>query len=378
MTIMLLSAMPVQAQSQRWYNMPDFFDSQEGTEYIIEMIANDMSTRKQPLKVLSTSQYLLDEENATLWTNGICLYSTNIDDEEHKILLSIVPYHDIVDDFIDVESLKIRGRTVTLSRHPSVKISVERIGSHTMLVGRNANGQPVFSMMNVDEQMRNNLRWTVLSWPYLMGNYSVSDEANAVFGPRMDFYTGNANDTDPGILNGYYIDKGMKSINILYGNGRVSRGNPRDPKWGKMPGGGGAAAIMGPMEWQLTPTVDGLQALIIRDEEFVPHMPSIGKEGETVTLTKEECPYEGLPGKWAFASVIPLTDTMLKLFPKEVLKLMRGEIYARYGDTFNDAATQRYFDAQPWYQRGSAKSIHLTDLENFNYSLIKQVESTKR
>jgi len=91
-----------------------------------------------------------------------------------------------------------------------------------------------------------------------------------------------------------------------------------------------------------------------------------------------QTPFEGLDGKWAIASVVPLNETLLRLFPKEVLTLMRGEIYARYGDTFKDSATQRYFDAQPWYKRKSGNApIRLTDVERFNYKLIKYVESTR-
>ena len=106
-------------------------------------------------------------------------------------------------------------------------------------------------------------------------------------------------------------------------------------------------------------------------------MPAIGNQGDTVMLTKVQTPYTGLDGKWAFASVIPLTHKMLELFPKQVLTLMRAEIYARHGDTFKDPATQSYFDSQPWY-KPSGKPVRLTDLERFNYQLIKQVEFTMK
>jgi len=72
-----------------------------------------------------------------------------------------------------------------------------------------------------------------------------------------------------------------------------------------------------------------------------------------------------------------LTEALLELFPKEVLTLMRGEIYARHGDTFKNASTQRYFDAQPWYKPNKGKAIRLTDLERFNYQLIKAVEQSR-
>ena len=131
------------------------------------------------------------------------------------------------------------------------------------------------------------------------------------------------------------------------------------------------------MEWSLSHCVEGLKVIVRHDERFVNHEPAIGEEGDTVVLTKLQSPYEGLNGKWAFASVIPLTDALLMSYPREVLTLMRGEIYARHGDTFKDAATQRYFDAQPWYRRSNAKVIRLTEVEQFNYQLIKYIESKK-
>ena len=130
---------------------------------------------------------------------------------------------------------------------------------------------------------------------------------------------------------------------------------------------------MDPMEWQVTPTVDGLRVHVVRDEPFVDHLPRV-EDNSVVTFVQS--PYEGIPGKWAFASVIPLTHQILKLFPKEVLTLMRGEIYARHGDTFSNPDTQRYFNAQPWYKK-SGKRVALTDIERFNYALIKQVEMSK-
>ena len=55
---------------------------------------------------------------------------------------------------------------------------------------------------------------------------------------------------------------------------------------------------------------------------------------------------------------------------------VRGEIFARYGDTFKDPATQRHFDAQPWYHRKGGR-ITVTAVERFNYDLITNVMATK-
>lgn len=62
--------------------------------------------------------------------------------------------------------------------------------------------------------------------------------------------------------------------------------------------------------------------------------------------------------------------------PKEALVLMRGEIYARHGDTFRNPETQKYFNAQPWYKK-SGKAVVLTDIERLNVALIKAEESRR-
>ena len=131
---------------------------------------------------------------------------------------------------------------------------------------------------------------------------------------------------------------------------------------------------MNEMIWTVKPTVDGLLATVVRDEPFVDHSPSIGKQGSSANLTKVRTPFDGYSGKWAFASLMPLTHRLLSLFPADVLKLMRGEIYARYGDTFRDPETQRYFDAQPWYKR-SKRTFTLTAIERFNVQMIKAAEA---
>ena len=117
-------------------------------------------------------------------------------------------------------------------------------------------------------------------------------------------------------------------------------------------------------------------ARVITDQRFVDHAPALEVDVDNV-LTKLQCPWEGIDGKWAFASVMPLTHDLLLLFPAEVLELMRAEIYARHGDTFRSAANQRYFDQQPWYKK-SGKQVVLTDVERFNVALIKQVMESKK
>ena len=373
--VLLTALLPVPSHAQRRVYSRMYLDDRDMATYLNSEIADWTASREKPLKVLSTAKYLL-KDDSQLWTNGVGIYETFYDNDDRQVYFSPIMQSDIPEDVIAIKPLKVKGRNIVLSDRPDVRVSVEQIAGHILLVGRNAQNHPVMVLLNITNDQRNDGTWTSLAQYLVMGNYTLPDGHNAVFGPKCPFYTGSEYDTDPGILNGYYINRDFKSMDILYGSRRVSRGDPSSPNWGKMPGGGGAAAIMGPMEWNIRFTVEGLQAIVVRDERFVEHMPAIGNEGDTVMLTKVQTPYQGLDGKWAFASVIPLTHKMLELFPKEALTLMRGEIYARHGDTFKDPATQQYFDAQPWYHP-TGGAIRLTDLERFNYQLIKQVEASK-
>lgn len=374
--VLLTALLPVPSQAQHRVYSRMYLDDREAADYLVNEVANCMATREKSLKVLSAAKYLLSDDSQ-LWTDGIGIYGSFYDDNDRQVYFNPILQSDLHEDIIVIKPLKVKGRNIVLSDRPDIKVGIEQVADHILLVGRNAQGMPVMVLYNITNDQRNDGTWTSLAQHLIMGNYTLPDGANAVFGHKYPFYTGDKYDTDPGFLNGYYINRDFKSIDILYGSRRVSRGDPSSPNWGKMPGGGGAAAIMGPMEWNIRFTVEGLQAVVVRDERFVQHMPAIGNQGDTVMLTKVQTPYTGLEGKWAFASVIPLTHKMLELFPKQVLTLMRAEIYARHGDTFKDPATQRYFDAQPWY-KPSGKPIRLTDLERFNYQLIKQVEYSKK
>ena len=130
---------------------------------------------------------------------------------------------------------------------------------------------------------------------------------------------------------------------------------------------------MGPMTIRVTPILGGLNVTTIHDQKFVDHNPRFG---ENVTLSIVETPYAEIPGKYGVASAMPLTHSILRLLPKDVLKMMRCEIYARHGDTFTEAEVQDYFNAQPWYKK-SVKVVVLTDIERFNVAFIKQIEKEK-
>lgn len=368
------------------YNKDKHFTREVGyssdfRELIASDIARDLSVRDARCEVLPAAQYLVsDTEQA--WCNGLDIMTTFYNPKAKRVERSYYgafgqgPFDGISGDY----ELVVKGGNVSVKGKPALKVSIEKYGNYVMMVFRNAQGQPVKAYYHFDfDEARNTGKWTRLIHYLLAGNYPLGDEQehSAVFGPRMSFYTGYKYDEDPGIYD-LYIDGNTLQVSISYGAGRASHGDPSSPKYGKMPGGGGAAALMGPMEWEVTPTIQGIDINVTHDQKFVDHNPRVGNQGDKRSLTKAQGPYEGLDGKWTFASVIPLTPTLLKIFPKEMLKYMRGEIYARYGDTFADPDTQAYFDAQPWYHKQPGKKITLTDIERYNYAVIKMAEATAK
>lgn len=80
------------------------------------------------------------------------------------------------------------------------------------------------------------------------------------------------------------------------------------------------------------------------------------------------------PGKYPHASTKFLTDADLKIFTKLELKIMRNEIFARYGYVFaQDREMQAYFNQQSWYNsRYSDVSNFLTKIELANIESINR------
>lgn len=384
--LLVMALLPIQLGAQdifRTFTLVTHPNNQEWDEFVTQAVASDLAARQAPTKQLSTSKYLLDEDNTQYWTNGVYLFSSSYSPEDRKVYFEPMFTSDAtINNKLMVAPLNVDKKTkkVYMSDRIGTVVKVEKVGNHIMLVGY-ANTGTVMALYNVPRDMVQDNRWTLCALYPLLGCYSIAgnDEDHAVFGPRMNFYSASEYSSDPGLIEAYRLNTDEQSIDIVYGSSRVSRGDPSDPRWGKMPGGGGAAAIMGPMMWNLKPCTEGLLATVIHDEPFVPHMPSIGHEGNTTLLTKLECPFEGVPGKWAFASVIPMNDLLLKLYPTHVLQRMREEMYARHGAIFVDADTQAYFDRQPWYHRTQPTyAVALTPVESFNLSLIINILSTMR
>ena len=82
-----------------------------------------------------------------------------------------------------------------------------------------------------------------------------------------------------------------------------------------------------------------------------------------------------LHGRFSFASKRPLTKDELNDYSKRELRIMRNEIFARYGYIFNTKDIKTYFNKKKWYEP-SKNNIdkYLSDLEKDNIKLIKEIE----
>ena len=90
--------------------------------------------------------------------------------------------------------------------------------------------------------------------------------------------------------------------------------------------------------------------------------------------------YFGLEGKYKFASERLLDKKELLELELNELKIMRNEIYARYGHQFKKGGEMdKYFSKKEWYMKnyGNVES-YLSDLERKNIELIKNIEKEKQ
>jgi len=84
-------------------------------------------------------------------------------------------------------------------------------------------------------------------------------------------------------------------------------------------------------------------------------------------------------GKYTFASTQELSPERLKNMPAYELKVMRNEIFARYGYKFRlGGEMDSYFKEQDWYKpQHSNVNDFLSELEKQNYHLLKVVSITR-
>lgn len=97
-------------------------------------------------------------------------------------------------------------------------------------------------------------------------------------------------------------------------------------------------------------------------------------------LTKQKSMYPSKrPGLYPFASEEIIPTGILSFFSKEQLKIMRNEIYARYGMYFQTKALRDFFSAQDWYipDENSNAAEDMTETEKINVQLIKSTENLR-
>lgn len=139
-------------------------------------------------------------------------------------------------------------------------------------------------------------------------------------------------------------------------------------------GRGGHASLPGPTQWDVSLREQGL-TVVAHLHEGVAYNPFCGSY---FTLTKVDDGYPELDGFYSFASVVPLTRGMLERFPKNALRLMQWEMYARHGLPIRDPAYKDYFNNRPWYKPTGSHTLDMTDLEVINFRLIQTIEFEKK
>jgi hypothetical protein len=102
-------------------------------------------------------------------------------------------------------------------------------------------------------------------------------------------------------------------------------------------------------------------------------MPEVGQY--EIGLRKNSCD-NFLSGKFSQASFKMLDEEELGKMTKADIKLMRNEIFARYGLKFSpDGEMDQYFKKQGWYHGQYDNVNHfLTDIEKENIKLIQKAE----
>ncbi|WP_161626110.1 YARHG domain-containing protein [Hugenholtzia roseola] len=80
-------------------------------------------------------------------------------------------------------------------------------------------------------------------------------------------------------------------------------------------------------------------------------------------------------GDYPQASLVPLSEGDMIRLTKSQLKIMRNEIYARYGYIFKTEAMKNHFANKAWYQPTKSNVDNLlTPLEQANIALIQKYE----
>jgi hypothetical protein len=98
-------------------------------------------------------------------------------------------------------------------------------------------------------------------------------------------------------------------------------------------------------------------------------------QNNTTQKSTDKNEYSITPGRFPEASLRFLTSDELNTISKYDLKIMRNEIFARYGYIFQTEDMRDYFSGQTWYSpRYNDVNSFLTKIEKKNIDLIKYFE----
>ena len=332
-TVIILATIPMNLSAQQeeikiWWE--GFHDESKNVDLMKQRMQTLMDARKENLRTLPVSELI---EDTQFWWSGQQVYVLGYGETDN--IRPFVPFSTHRDPqplYTLICKKGKNGTSVMVKDHAGWKVAMQQVGPWRVLVFRDGTGAVKDCYIGTTwEDVANHKNVQNFSMHDLYdGVYEMKDGTKVVFGPVMEHYKDLGYSCDPGFFF-FHTDKYFAVTDTLeYGGGRVSRGNPSSPKWGKMPGGGGAGAIMGPMQWRVTPSPMGLKVTVIHDEPFVKHSPSI--EGGEAELTWVEGPYEGINGRLPIASVRPLPTEMLRLLPKGDLHVVMNEILDRHTD----------------------------------------------
>lgn len=304
----------------------------ENAEILKNRLISMKDARKETLRTMPIKD-LLNGEDSEYWWDGrqLCVLGYG-ETDNIRPLVTFKKQGDGQELYTLVCKKGKNGTTVTIKDHAGWKVALQQSGQWRILVFRDATGAVQDCFIGTTWHDAANLKNVQnLSLHDLYdGVYVLPNGNKVVFGPIMEHYKDLGYSRDPGIFYSQIDDDFAVGDIIEYGGGRVSRGNPSSPKYGKMPGGGGAGAIMDAMVWQVTPCPMGLKVKVLRDEPFVQHSPSIDN-GEA-ELKWVQGPFEGIEGYFPIASVRPLPKGMLRMLPKGDLHFIMQEILDRHVD----------------------------------------------
>ena len=119
--------------------------------------------------------------------------------------------------------------------------------------------------------------------------------------------------------------------------------------------------------WGVEPTLQGLEMYPVKYDEY----GMLTRTGDIKTFTESD-PHTG---RFAYASTILLNDKWFTHFGKYTLRIMRNEIMAHHGYTFQSKDLQQYFNDEQWYKAQPNAKIKLSLVEELNIEMIKYAES---